>query len=210
MEIKDKMASVALLLQNMDKQLNTDVLTEIFDFLPFKFKRYLNKELYIMGWKEMIIRRHKQFSAQTIYNYYKFIINNSYKHRCVFILDLIMKKRDFYMPYPRCRCTLRYSYRKISYNYGKIKDFYEIYAEISSTNTYHEKIQFFSNLLYDEKLEFDYLFETKIWPEMKAEMKDGLGSLIKDRYTIERTTEYSIWSSYDNKLDYLNSKCWLK
>jgi len=208
MEIQDKMASEALLLQNMDKQLNTDVLTEIFDFLPFKFKRYLNKELYIMGWKEMIIRRHKQFSPQTFYNYYKFIINNSNKHRCVFILDLIMKKRDFYMPYPRCICTRGLiRHRKISYNnYGKIKDFYESYGEISSTITHHEKIQFFSNLLYDEKLEFDYLFETKIWPEMKA----GLGSLIKDRYTIERTTEYSRWSSYDNKLDYLNSKCWLK
>jgi hypothetical protein len=210
MEIQDKISSEALLLKNMETQLNRDVLTEIFDFLPFKLKRCLNKELYIMGWKDMIIRRQKQFSPQTFYNYYKFIINNSNKHRCVFILDLIMKKRDFYMPYPRCICICRKYTRNTSTSYtncGKPKDFYERYTEISSTtNSRHEKILFFSNLLYDEKLEFDHLFETKIWPEMK----DILGSLIKDRYKIERATEYSRWSSYHNKLDYLNSKSWLK
>ena len=60
--------------QNIRNVLNDDVLTEIFNYIPYKYKRYLNKELYIMGWKEMIIGRQKQFSQQTFYNYYKFII----------------------------------------------------------------------------------------------------------------------------------------
>tara|TARA_Y100000385_G_scaffold289617_1_gene359675 strand:+ start:582 stop:1223 length:642 start_codon:yes stop_codon:yes gene_type:complete len=199
---------------NIRNVLNDDVLTGIFNFIPYKYKRYLNKELYIMGWKEMIHgRRRWQYNPQIYYNYYKFIIENSFKNDCVFILDLLVKKQDLHITWIKRKHSLMNGYvtRHGNVNYDnqeKIIDFYDRYKvyNCDKIDTKEDKIRMFSNLIYNNKMEFNYLFKTKIWPEML----NKFGSALFGREEHEKNTEYHRWNKFKNKLDYFNSKCWLR